>query len=103
MIYVSWRVYLRPSCSGSGNMNFVFYTLVLDICCPAIGLKDQFWPLLAEVLLCQTVFQVVLLDKSNITQFAFNTSPFSCCETYPRSSLGGTILATPHGGFAFTL
>ena len=37
MIYVSWRVYLRPSCSGSGNMHFVIFTLVLDICCQQLG------------------------------------------------------------------
>ena len=57
----------------------------------------------AEVLLCQNIFQVVLLDKYNITQFAFNISLFSCCHRYRKSSQGGTILATPESTWRFSV
>ena len=56
MIYVSWRVYLHPSCSGSGNMHFLIYLLVLDICCQQLrdicqseGVCDSVCPLVAEL------------------------------------------------------
>ena len=56
VIYVSWRVYLRPSCSGSGNMHFVIFTLVLDNCCQQLGdicqlegVCDSVCPLVSEL------------------------------------------------------